>query len=72
MNKIIEATYQDGILMLPEKLSPSLEGKKVKIIVIENEQLPTKKQNFFRLASQHLGNLPENYEFNRLEIYDNK
>lgn len=70
MNRILEATYQNGTLMLKEKLSSNLEGKKVKIILIDNEELDTKKQQFFKLASQHSAQLPENYQFNREEIYD--
>lgn len=70
MNKILEATYQNGILMLKEKLSSNFEGKKVKIMLIDNDESETKKEMFFKLASQHSGKLPEDYKFDREEIYE--
>lgn len=47
MNKILEATYQNGILMLKEKLSSNFERKKVKIMLIDNDESETKKEMFF-------------------------
>lgn len=69
MNKILEATYHNGTLLLDNKLSSNLEGKKIKLIIIDNEGLEIKKQNFLKLASQHSAKLPKDYKFNRNEIY---
>ena len=44
MYKILEATYHQGHLILKDKLSQSLEGKPIKIIVLEESD--SKKENF--------------------------
>ena len=35
MYKILEATYHQGNLILKDKLSQSFEGKKIKVIILE-------------------------------------
>lgn len=37
MTKILQATYSNGNLVLNEKLSPALEGKQVKVTILELE-----------------------------------
>ncbi len=70
MNRILEATCHQGNLMLEEKLPESMEGKKIKIILVEDDNLEKRKANFLKLAAQHSSKLPENYQFNRDEIYE--
>jgi predicted DNA-binding antitoxin AbrB/MazE fold protein len=35
MSRLLEATYQNGSLILDVKLPDSMEGKKVKIVLLE-------------------------------------
>ncbi len=69
MSQILEAVYQNGNLILKEKLSSNLEGKSVKLIILENDQTEQKKEQFLKLIDQHHFPLPQNYQFNRDEIY---
>jgi predicted DNA-binding antitoxin AbrB/MazE fold protein len=77
MSKVLQATYQDGKLALDEKLDAALEGKKLRIIVLEaleagdqGEQiLEPRKQRFLEQLQQHSFTLPENYQFDREELY---
>lgn len=70
MNRILEATCHNGNLMLEEKLPESMEGKKIKIILVEDDSLEKRKAKFLELLDKHSFNLPENYQFNREEIYE--
>lgn len=38
MNKVIQATYHDGSLVLDEKLDAALEGKKLTLILVEGSE----------------------------------
>jgi hypothetical protein len=69
MNRILEAICHNGNLMLEEKLPESMEGRKIKIILVEDDNLETRKAKFLALLDKHSFNLPENYQFNRDEIY---
>ena len=68
MYKILEATYHQGNLILKDKLSESLEGKQIKIIILESSE--NKKESFFEKVDQHFFKLPQDYQFNRAELYD--
>jgi len=70
MSQILEAVYQNGNLILKEKLSSNLEGKSVKLIILENDQTEQKKEQFLKQIDQHHFPLPQNYQFNRDEIYE--
>lgn len=72
MSMIFKATCQNGQLILEEKLPDSLEGKQVKIMLIDNDdqEIEQKKAEFFKLASRHSFPLPDDYKFNRDELYD--
>lgn len=78
MNKILEATYSNGNLILNEALDPALEGKKLRILVVESQETAeslTSEQRFQRVkdflawASQFSAKLPSDYKFDRNEIY---
>jgi predicted DNA-binding antitoxin AbrB/MazE fold protein len=68
MYKILEATYHQGNLILKDKLSESLEGKQIKIIVLEASD--SQKESFLEKVDQHSFELPQDYQFNREELYD--
>ena len=67
MYQILEAFCQNGNLILDEKLSTTMEGKRFKIILLENHQDEQKKEHFL---NKHSFKLPEDYQFNREEIHE--
>ncbi|PZV15366.1 MAG: hypothetical protein DCF22_07480 [Leptolyngbya sp.] len=77
MNKVLQATYHDGNLVLNEKLDTALEGKKLTLILVEAEsssqsELEQKEltRNFLEWAQQYSAQLPPDYKFDREELYD--
>ena len=79
MSKVLHATYQDGSLVLDEKLDTALEGQKLTLILIEDAaQLPNdagqslepRKQRFLEQLQQYFFKLPKDYKFNREELYE--
>lgn len=78
-NQILQATYHDGSLVLEERLDASWEGKKLKIIVLEDAvqaqsrddaPLEERKQDFLAKFRRHSFTLPGDYQFNREELYE--
>ncbi len=78
-NQVLQATYHDGNLVLEERLDAAWEGKKLKIIVLEDVAqtqnrddvpLEERKQNFLAKFRRYSFTLPENYQFNREELYE--
>ena len=67
MYKVSTATYRNNALSLDEKFD-FYEGKKVKVIIIEEKS--KKKEKFFNFVNKHKINIPSNYKFNRDELYD--
>lgn len=78
MNKVIQATYHDGSLVLDEKLDAALEGRKLTLILVEGAAMASqdetdiaeRKRNFFEKLQNYSVKLPEDYKFDREEIYD--
>lgn len=78
MSKVLHATYHDGNLVLDEKLDTALEGQKLTLILVEDSQassstetdLEERKKKFLEKLKTYSIKLPENYKFNRDEIYD--
>lgn len=70
MSKMVQAVYQNGSLILQEKLDPILEGQILHVIVLEAEALQAKKEQFLNFVRQHGFALPPNYRFDRNELYD--
>ena len=70
MYKILEALCQNGNLILKEKLSTTMEGKRFKVILLENHQDARKKEYFLNSVNKHSFKLPDDYQFNREEIYE--
>ncbi|MFQ4147020.1 antitoxin AF2212-like protein [Chlorogloeopsis sp. ULAP02] len=69
MYKVLQATYENGNLILKEKLSSDMEGKTLKVIIVETDELEAKKERFFNLVDSHSFALPENYHFDREELH---
>ncbi|MGQ9873222.1 hypothetical protein [Leptodesmis sp.] len=80
MSKVIQATYHDGNLILDEKLDAALEGQKLTLILVEEPvaststeaNLEERKQKFLEKLKTYSIKLPEDYKFNREELYDRK
>ncbi|MEM1169735.1 MAG: hypothetical protein AAGJ08_11820 [Cyanobacteria bacterium P01_H01_bin.35] len=70
MYKVLQAICQNGNLIFTEQLSPELEGKKFKVILVEADVIQDKKERFLQLVDQHSFALSDNYQFNRGELYD--
>ena len=73
MPLVLEATYQQGRLVLNRHLETDKEGKKFKVILLEEpDNLATKKAQFFQFVEKHAFTLPEDYQFNREELYERR
>jgi predicted DNA-binding antitoxin AbrB/MazE fold protein len=70
MQTILEATYRDGVLIPDRSLGAEKEGKKFKLIVVEEKELEANRDQFFQFVRDHRFSLPENYRFSRDEIYE--
>jgi hypothetical protein len=78
MNKVLQATYHDGNLVLEEKLDTALEGKKLTLILLEDSVIASQiefsveeqKQQFFEWAKQYSAKLVPGYKFDREEIHE--
>jgi predicted DNA-binding antitoxin AbrB/MazE fold protein len=67
--QVLEATYKKGKLVLEHSLSIE-EGKKFNIIITEVDKVKAKKEQFFQFVNKYNFILPEDYRFNREEIYE--
>ena len=70
MVEIRQATYRNGSLVLKKKLTPQMEGKIVSVLIFTAEATPGRKEQFLRFVDQHRFSLPENYHFDREELYE--
>jgi len=82
MLKILQATCNNGELILNEKLSEELEGKNFQIMIFDSITSPEKPlespkdsthlqiKHFLQAAQTYSFNLEPGYKFNREEIYD--
>jgi hypothetical protein len=77
MNKVLQATYHDGNLILDKKLDVALEGKKLTLILVEAESssqsepdLEDRKRKFLEWAQQYCAKLPPDYKFDREEAHE--
>ncbi len=77
MTQILEATYTNGKLVLSEALNADLEGKTLRVMILDSEtetepaiDRAAKINRFLEHASNHSFNLPPDYQFDREEIYD--
>ena len=68
MIQFMPATYQNGHLILKQKLHETLEGQTLNIIVITGEAVTEKKERFLNFANKYAFNLPADYHFNRDEL----
>ena len=65
-----KATYKKGTLVLDQSLGLEKEGKKFKIIIVDEENNKAKKERFLQSVEKHSFTLPKDYHFNREEIHE--
>lgn len=82
MTTILNATLSNGQLVLQKELSPELEGKKLKIIILDADSMYQADQTeseaaaqarinrFIERSKQYSAKLPADYKFDRDELYD--
>ncbi len=70
MEIVTKATYKKGTLVLDQSLGLEKEGKKFKIIIVEEENMKTKKERFLQSIEKYTFVLPKDYRFNREEIHE--
>jgi len=64
---IATATFHNNSLSLDENIN-FIEGKKLKLIIIDEES--RKKDKFFDFVNKKRLAIPNDYKFNREELYD--
>lgn len=70
MQKVLTATYQNGVLILNEKMGQAMEGKTFKVIIREEIDKESRKERFFKHVNKYAFQLPSDYKFNREELYE--
>jgi hypothetical protein len=79
MTQIVNATCINGELVLEEKLNPELEGKHLKLRIMEIKDVEEEssearaeriRQFLERAEKRPVVKLPPDYKFDRDEIYD--
>ncbi|MDJ0518398.1 MAG: hypothetical protein QNJ74_19805 [Trichodesmium sp. MO_231.B1] len=70
MYKVLQSICQNGNLIFSEQLSPELEGKKLKVILLEADVIQDNKERFLQLVDEHSFALPDDYQFNRGDLYE--
>lgn len=81
MNKVLQATYHDGNLVLDEKLDAALEGKKITLILVDSSEssnqpeqtevdVEERKRRFLEKSKQYSAKLPPDYKFDREEAHE--
>ncbi len=78
MTHILQAICHNGELILTEKLDSALEGKTLKIMILEapepdrsaSPDRQAQVTHFLAKSTQYSFKLPPNYRFDRDELYD--
>ncbi|MDJ1177995.1 hypothetical protein PJF56_03865 [Roseofilum sp. BLCC_M91] len=70
MYKILNATYQNGNLILERKLESIREGQTFKVVLLETDELNLRKQHFLQLVDKHSFPLSQDAPFNREQLHE--
>ena len=63
--------HTETAFLVPDRsLGPEKEGKKFKLIVVEEKELEAKRDQFFQFVKDHRFSLPEDFRFSRDEIHE--
>ena len=69
MQLVLEATFKNRVVVSDRSLGPEKEGKRFKLILMEQKELSLKRDRFFRHVKTNTFKLPEDYHFDRDQIY---
>ncbi|BDA75073.1 unknown protein [Calothrix sp. PCC 7716] len=77
MVQLLQGICNNGKLILKEELSSELEGKSLQVMIIDTSESnqdfsshESKLKQFMEQVKRYSFRLPEDYKFNRDEIYD--
>ncbi len=70
MQLVMEATYRYGTFIPDQILGKEKEGKRFRLIILEERKAGSDKEKFFKSAEQYSFSLPPDYKFNRDELYE--
>ncbi len=68
MHKVTQAIYNNGNLILDEKLEDVAEGERLNVIIEDDSE--KRKHRFLDSIEKYSFSLPDNYSFNREDIYE--
>jgi|GEM_PF-5778323 len=61
MQLVLEATYKNGVMVPDRPLGPEKEGKRFRLILVEQEELSLKRDRFFHYSRSNILKLPQDY-----------
>jgi predicted DNA-binding antitoxin AbrB/MazE fold protein len=70
MELVLKAVYKNGVLVPDRSLGADKEGKSFKLVLVEEEASDGKKERFFRFVEEHAFTIPDDYSFNRDDLYE--
>jgi hypothetical protein len=70
MAQIMQATYQNGSLILEKELKDVTEGQTLTVMVLDTDDSNLNKARFLSFVARYDFKLPADYHFNRDELYD--
>jgi hypothetical protein len=69
MTQILQATYQNGNLILNQRLKNVVEGQVLKVMVLDSDNVALKKERFLTFVDRYAFKIPANYRFDRDELH---
>lgn len=69
MTQIVQATYQNGRLVLDQPLKEVAEGQTLRVMILDSDHLTLKKERFLNAVARYNFDLPAEYTFNRDELH---
>ncbi len=69
MTQIVQAMYQNGRLVLDQPLPEVAEGQTLRVMILDSDHLPVKKERFLNAVARYNFDLPAEYTFNRDEFH---
>ncbi|NJN97328.1 MAG: hypothetical protein HC875_26225 [Anaerolineales bacterium] len=69
MTPILQATYQDGRLVLDQPLQDVVEGQTLRVMILDSDHPALKKERFLNAVARYNFDLPADYYFNRDEFH---
>jgi predicted DNA-binding antitoxin AbrB/MazE fold protein len=70
MRQVLDATYKGGVLVPDRSLGAEMDGRRFKVILVEEDRASAKREDFFQFVRAHAFHLPKDYRFDRAELYE--